>query len=391
VRVKPRVLMVTGAYFPETSGGGLQARAVIRALHRDADFVVLTTSADPSLPADAEEDGIAIRRVHVDVGSAISKLTAGARLVSAFVALAPRIDIVNLHGFSGKAILFAALSRLFRKRFVITLQTSVQDEPLAVRRTGAAAYWAYCSADLYLSVSPGLSRGYLDGGLPASRLRQVRNAVETDRFRPPDAGEREALRRELGLPVDVPLVLFVGYFSRDKRPDVMYRSWAANALADCRPGLVMIGATLAVHGEVNTALAPAIREWAARDGVADRLFLVEAATTIERYFRAADLFVLPSVREGLPIALIEAMSSGLPCVASRLEGSTDVLIEDQVTGLLVAPDDEAGFASAIRSLLTDCRMAERLGTAARAVVLDRYAIQTAAASWLSAYQELSPS
>ena len=389
--MKPRVLMVTGAYFPETSGGGLQARAVIRALHRDADFVVLTTSADPSLPAHSEEDGIAIRRVHVDVASAISTLTAAARLLSAFVALAPRIDIVNLHGFSGKAIVLAALSRLFRKRFVLTLQTSVQDEPPAVRRTGAAAYWAYLSADLYLSVSPGLSRGYLEGGLPASRLRQVRNAVETDRFRPPAAGEREALRRELGLPLDLPIVLFVGYFSRDKRPDVMYRAWAAADTGHRRPALVMIGATRAVHGEVNTALAPAIRESAIRDRFADRLFLVEATTTIERYFRAADLFVLPSVREGLPIALIEAMSSGLPCVASRLEGSTDVLIEDQATGLLVAPDDEAGFASAIGSLLTDRATAERLGAAARTMVLDRYAIQTAAAAWLAAYQELSPS
>jgi glycosyltransferase involved in cell wall biosynthesis len=153
----------------------------------------------------------------------------------------------------------------------------------------------------------------------------------------------------------------------------------------------MIGATRAVHGDVDPALASAIREWAARDGVAARLIFVEATTAIEKYFRAADVFVLPSVREGLPIALIEAMSSGLPCMASRLEGSTDVLIEDRVTGLLVAPDDEAAMADALRLLLTDRRVAERLGTAARAMVLERYAIQKAAASWLEAYQELSPS
>ena len=382
----PRVLMVTGAYFPETSGGGLQARAVIRALRDQADFVVLTTSADPSLPARSDEDGIEIRRVYVDVQSRVSTLTAAGRLVSAFVDLASRFDIVNLHGFSSKAIILVALSRLFRKRFVLTLQTSVQDEPPAVAKAGPAADWAYRRADLYLSVSPGLSRGYLEGGMPASRLRQVRNAVETDRFRPPAPGERERLRHELDLPPEAPLVLFVGYFSRDKRPDAMYRAWLANAGGDRRPGLVMVGATRAVHGEVDAALAPTIREWAIRDGVADRLFLVEATRTIERYFRAADLFVLPSVREGLPIALIEAMSSGLPCVASRLEGSTDVLIEDQVNGLLVVPDDEAGMAAAVRLLLTDRTMADRLGAAARATVLDRYAINTAASSWLEAYR-----
>jgi glycosyltransferase involved in cell wall biosynthesis len=386
--VKPRVLMVTGAYFPETSGGGLQARAVIRALRRDADFVVLTTSADLSLPDRTDEDGIPIRRVHVDVQSAASKLTAAIRFAAAFVHLTPRIDIVNLHGFSRKAIMLAALSRLFGKRFVLTLQTSVHDEPPAARNAGWASDWAYRSADLYLSVSPGISRGYLNARFPASRLRQVSNAVETDRFRPPLPGERERLRRELGLPQDLALLLFVGFFSRDKRPDAIYRAWSEIARRDACSALVMVGATRAVHGEVDTTLAPMIRERAARDGVADRVFFVESTTAIEGYFRAADVYVLPSVREGLPLALIEAMSSGLPCVASRLEGSTDVLIEHHVNGLLVDPDDEAGMAAALRLLLSDRGTAARLGMAARHTVLDRYAIETVAPSWLAAYQEL---
>jgi glycosyltransferase involved in cell wall biosynthesis len=391
VRVKPRVLMVTGAYFPETSGGGLQARAVIRALRHDADFVVLTTSADPSLPEHSDEDGIAIRRVHVDVQSAVSTLTAAARFAAAFVGLSSRIDIVNLHGFSRKAIMLAVLSRLFGKRFVLTLQTSVHDEPPAARDGGWASDWAYRSADLYLSVSPGISRGYLNAQFPASRLRQVSNAVETDRFRPALPGEREALRCELGLPRDLALVLFVGFFSRDKRPDVAYRAWSEIALRDAGSGLLMIGATRAVHGEVDTVLASAIRERAVRDGVADRMFFVESTTAIEKYFRTADVYVLPSVREGLPLALLEAMSSGLPCVASRLDGSTDVLIEDQVNGLLVATDDGAGMARAVGDLLTSTSLAARLGAAARATVLDRYAIQAVAPSWLAAYQELSRS
>jgi len=389
--VKARVLMVTGAYFPETSGGGLQARAVIRALRGKADFAVLTTSSDSSLPARAEEDGVPIRRVHVDVDSPVSKLTATARLAAAFVGLSRRFDIVNVHGFSRKAILFAGMCRLLKKRFVLTFQTGVHDEPAAARSAGASAYWAYRSADLYLSVSPALSRAYLDAGLPPSRLRQVCNAVETGRFRPPVAGEREALRRELGLPADLALVLFVGFFSRDKRPLLLYRAWSEIAAANARIGLVMIGATRSIHGEVETELAPDIRERAARAGLADRLFFVESTRTIEQYFRAADLYVLPSVREGLPIALIEAMATGLPCVATRLEGSTDVLLEDQVNGLLFEPDDEGALATAIGLVLNDPATAARLGAAARETALARYSIDKTAPAWLAAYEELSAS
>ena len=387
--MKPRVLMVTGAYYPETSGGGLQARTVIRALRGQADFSVLTTSADASLPARSEEDGIPIRRVFVDVHNRLSTITAAARVAASFVDLSARFHIVNVHGFSRKAMLLAALSRLLKKRFVLTFQTGVHDEPPAAQAAGAAAYWAYRHADLYLSVSPGLSRAYLAAGLPAARLRQVCNSVDTDRFRPPVQGERAALRRELGLPPDLALVLFVGFFSRDKRPQLLYRAWSEMASGGPRTGLVMIGATQSIHGEVDTELAAAIRAQAVRDGVADRVFFVESTPTIEQYFRAADAYVLPSIREGLPIALIEAMSSGLPCVATRIEGSTDGLIDDRVNGLLIAPDDEADMAAALRLVLNDGDTAARLGAAARETVLERYSIEKTAALWLAAYEELS--
>jgi hypothetical protein len=100
--------MVTGAYYPELSGGGLQARAVVRALRGAAAFTVITTSIDPSLPRHSDEDGVTIRRIAVDVRRRSSELAAAVRLAAAFVRLAPRFDVVNLHGFSRKAILLVA-------------------------------------------------------------------------------------------------------------------------------------------------------------------------------------------------------------------------------------------------------------------------------------------
>ena len=95
----------------------------------------------------------------------------------------------------------------------------------------------------------------------------------------------------------------------------------------------------------------------------DRTFFVETTRTIEKYYRAVDMYVLPSIREGLPIALLEAMSSALPCVASRLPGSTDTLIEHDVSGLLVAPDDVEGLGNlAAMALVLGATTAEPLPT-----------------------------
>ena len=83
------------------------------------------------------------------------------------------------------------------------------------------------------------------------------------------------------------------------------------------------------------------------------------------------------------------MSSGLPCVATRLEGSTDGLIDDHVNGLLIEPDDEAGMTASLQRLLTDADVAARLGAPRADTVLERYSIEKTAALWLAAYQELS--
>jgi glycosyltransferase involved in cell wall biosynthesis len=380
--------MVTGAYYPELSGGGLQAREVVRALGDHVSFSVLTTSANRALPRRAEEYGVSITRVFVNPRSAVSQLGAFAALALAFIRAAGRFDIVNVHGFSRKTILFVLLCRLLRKRLVLTLQTGVHDEPAGVRALGAIAYWAYCQADLYLSVSPGLSRAYREAGLPASRLRQISNAVDTKRFEPASAGERVALRANLGLPADVPILLFVGFFSRDKRPQLLYDAWAATA-QDVRSALLFVGATRSAYGEVDAELAGSIRAGAAAAGLADRVLFVESTLAIERYFRAVDAYALPSIREGFPIALLEAMSSGLPCVATRLSGSTDVIIEHGANGLLVEPDDAAGFTAAIRLLLRDRRARERLGSAARQTIRDRFSIERTACDWLAAYRDLS--
>lgn len=384
---RPRILMVTGAYFPETSGGGLQARGVARALRDRAYFEVLTTSTNPALPTHATEDGVTIHRIYVDVQRPLSELLAAIRMASAFIRVAPSIDIVNLHGFSRKAVLLLALARMFGKRFVLTLQTGGHDELAAARAGGSLTAWAFSHADLYLSVSPGLSRAYLDAGLPPNRLRSVCNAVDVDRFTPASEREREELRRALKLPAAIPVVLFVGYFSRDKRPDLLYRAWARNAAAQ-RSALVFVGATRRTYREVDPELATAIRHDAESAGFANRLFFVESTQEIEKYYRAANAYALPSIREGLPIALLEAMACGLPCVVSRLPGATDAVVDDGVSGILVEPDDEPAFAQALTRVLGDAAAARRIGEAARRRIVDRYAIERTAPAWLSAYSDV---
>ena len=103
------------------------------------------------------------------------------------------------------------------------------------------------------------------------------------------------------------------------------------------------------------------------------------------YLRAADVFVLPSRREGLPVALLEAMACGLPCIASRLRGSTDAIITEGENGFLVPVGDVEAVAAALIDVFSDLRRAVAVGAAARQTVVDRYSSDFVAQRWLETY------
>ena len=388
MRVETTVMLVTGAYFPEISSGGQQCREVARVLAGRVRFVVVTTAVDTALPVEGDVDGVRVYRLPIDVKNLASRAAAAVRLLAIFLALGRQVQIVHLHGVSSKNVLVTWLARLFRMKIVLTLHTAGQDEPDAIRARSASAHRSLSAADRVLSVSPLLSDRYRAAGLPDDKLAQTFNGINTTRFRPSDDAERRRLRTDLGLP-DGKIILFVGFFSRDKRPDVLFEAWTRMAAVSADPiALVCVGATSSPYFEIDSGLADRMRADATRLGLGDRLRLIEPTNDIEQYFRSADVFALPSVREAMPMALLEAMACGLPCVASRLPGATDIMMTDGENGRLVPPGDVSALAAALSAVIADPVDAARLGAAARRTVEQRYSVTRAADDWLAAYRHV---
>jgi len=386
-----KVLMVTGAYYPEISSGGLQTRLMATAMKGRADVRVLTTALDRSTPRYARVDDVDVTRIHLKTIRTGSKASALTVILPDVIRLVRWCDVVHLHGVSAKNILITAVARAFGKPIVLSLHTTGADEPAPVKNSGWLSWWSFRSAARYMSVSAGLRQAYLDAGLPADRIEQVGNGIDIDEFSPASFEEKRQLRRSLRLDPDRPLVLFVGFFSQDKQPRVLFDAWLR--LRDKHgidASLVFVGATKSDYYEVDESLAQTMRSDADAKGIGDRLTFTGSLHDVHEYFRLADVFVLPSRREGLPVALMEAMSCALPCVASRLAGATDTLITDGVSGFLVAPGDIDAFADAIHTMLTDTDRAARMGAAARALVAERFSAETIASRWLANYRKVAP-
>jgi glycosyltransferase involved in cell wall biosynthesis len=381
-----RILLVAGAYYPEISAAGLQCQATAAVLKDRARISVLVTAVKPGLPASETIGGVDVLRVGVDVRSPMSKGMATIQMVARLAGILPRVDVVHIHGVSQKNLPVALMARMIGKPVVVTLHTSGQDEPQVAAARGRLAAWVFRSAKLILPVSPNLMRRCEEFGIPPSRLRLAPNGIDIERFRPASVAERAAIRRDFGWDEHERVVAFVGFFSRDKRPDLLFRAWQRIAAQGVAAKLVYIGATESPYFEIDRSLADDIRAKATAMGRAADVVFVDPTHEMERYYRAADVFVLSSIREAHPVALLEAMACGIPVIASRIEGATDVMIEDGVNGRLVNPDDEQALAAALSRVLDTPDEAARLGRQARATVVDRYDIRQTAERWLEAYR-----
>lgn len=383
------ILMVTGAYWPELSGGGLQCRTMIQALQPNYRFSVLTTCTDRSLPASSNVEGVPVARLHVDLKRPLTKLLAALKTIAFFYRRRSTFDIVHLHGFSQKSVLIMVLSRWMRKKVILTIHTAEQDEARAIRQKGWLTFWAYRQADRYLAISSRMAHNYLAAGLPKAKLRLAPNGLDVSRFHPPTRAERESARAALGLSPMLSWILFVGFFSRDKAPDLLFEAWLRMQSKGAPPsGLLLVGATDSEYPEVDKSLAAEIAARAEEHGVSDRVCFTGPMTRIEDAYHAADIFVMPSTREAFGMVLVEAMASGLPVIATAISGVTDEIVTDRRTGVLVPAGDADALASAIAGLLRDVGHARELGTSAREAVVANFGLDVARQRWTAVYDSV---
>jgi len=180
------------------------------------------------------------------------------------------------------------------------------------------------------------------------------SGVNTARFQP-DAAARDMVRLELAVPADGVLFLYLGRLNRDKGIADLAAAFAN--LCRSRDDI-----WLALVGPDEENMATLARQLCGAH--ADHLRLVDYTNTPQRYMAAADVFCLPSYREGFGTVVIEAAACGVAAIASRIYGLTDAVI-DAETGLLHAAGDVATIETMMARLAGDRALRQRLGAAAR--------------------------
>lgn len=235
----------------------------------------------------------------------------------------------------------------------------------------------------YVALSGQIERYLVDRvGIPAQRVERICNGVDTERFQPGAAAGRAPLA---GSPFNDTDAIVVGTVGRLQAVKDQLNLVRALAVARERGGATGAKLRLAIAGD--GPLRPAVEEEIRRHRLSDAVWLAGERRDIPEVMRGFDVFALPSKAEGISNTILEAMSTGLPVVATAVGGNAE-LVSESKTGALVPAEDPAAMADALLCYASDAALQHRHGQAGRLKVEQSFSLAGMVARYTDLYERL---
>ena len=355
------VLILTDRYPPDVGGLAVSTRRLACGLARMGHTVwvsVLTTSMAPGTNTTSVEEDVSVLRV----GAQRRTDDALADWFDQIVALhtAHPLDLIHAMYITHPAFVAVLAARYLGCPSVISARGNDLDRTAFDPGRFSQIHWALQHASAITACTSDLARK-ARALTPGRHVELIANGVDAERFAPGERDETLARSLELG---DPPVVAFVGEARWKKGLTVLLPAFA-RLCAQCerQPILLLVGG-------VRKDDAPVLEVFQRQNPTVKVCVVPNVAhEELPAYYRLADLLVLPSLRDGMPNALLEGMACGKATVATSVGGIPEVLSRGSTEcGLLVPPGDVDALVDAMGELLADPARRARMGDAARATV-----------------------
>jgi glycosyltransferase involved in cell wall biosynthesis len=371
------VIMVTSHYPPAVGGTERQAHHLAAGLVGKGYRVTVLTLARADVPAHEVLDGVRVERTLTAAGRGpIFAATYGLSLLRHLRRLRPGHALLHAQHLYLEAMAAVWVGcRVGLPTLAKVAGGGSGGDCARLRRTGLRVGLPLLRRlQCVVATTAEIETQLLANGFAPARIVRIPNGVDPIRFAP--APDPAAARAQAGCPAET--VLYLGRLDPGKGLDVALAAWQRVSARRPRARLALAG-----DGPGRRALEA---RCAALD-LGDSVRFLGVRPDPEVLLRGAQVFVLPSRSEGMSNALLEAMATGLACVATRIGGNCD-LVQDGMTGLLTTVDDTAGLADALEALLDDAALRERLGAGARERVLQSFTMDGVVRRYAHLYAEM---
>jgi glycosyltransferase involved in cell wall biosynthesis len=281
-------------------------------------------------------------------------------------------DILHCHIVQEFQTIVAVLFKyIFKMKVIVKMSSSGETSDFKVLRKvkfGRLFLRWIRNVDAIVSVCKKSSREIVENGFSKETLVEIPNGIDTSKFSEDTFRGRKSLRN----------ITYVGRLDKYKGVNFLL-----NSFKDVLSKVDNVRLTIVGDGPDASRL----RNMAKDLGIMDNVGFKGRREDISSELCDADIFVLPSLSEGMSNVLLEAMACGLPVIATHVGGNSD-LIKDRHNGLLIPPEDSMRLSEALLELLEDYALAQRLGKEARKTVEGSYSINHIVDKYVELYSRL---
>lgn len=390
--LKPRVCVIAPLYHPSLGGIGRQAKLLSERLAgKGVDIFVIARRMKGMPPAVFDPDVHVCRAwsikpfVHtferITIRNILISLTFSMSCAMRLFLKRKDYDIVHFHGASLPLFINIFLLKMMGKKVIAKVAAAgVGTEAGSLKGRyyfiDALIIRLLKKVDMFIATSSEIEEGLKNDGF--SNIKRITNFIDIDMFCPASPDKKLQLKESFGYSGKL-LLTFSGRFIQRKGIDCLLRAWKEVADQVPEASLELLG---------DGPLLPEMKIMTQNLRVGNSVIFRGHVDKITQFLHMTDIFILPSLQEGMPNALLEAMACGLPSIASRIGGVVDV-ITDGKSGILFEPGDAAGLASAMLTLIKDAGLRQRLGEEARKNMVERFSIDSIAAEYIKLYGKLA--
>ena len=369
-----KVAMIIQDYLPRLGGAEKQLEALAPLLNKHGIEIEILTRRYPGLARFEFIDGVPVYRLPIFKTKALASLIFTLTALPVIRRLHP--DIIHAHGLlsptttavMAKRLLgIPVVSKSLRGGILGDLER-LKNNPFGHRRLKMLQK----HVDMFITISKEIKDELVKNGISQERCTFIPNGVKLDRFQPVSKNDKKLLRKQLGLP-DGPLVIFTGRLETEKRVDQLIQIWFQVHKQYTDAHLLILGTGSQAEKLKRTA----------GEGILFGGLVGDTAP----YLQTADLFVLPSISEGLSNALLEALATGLPVVVTPTGGTTDI-VRHKVSGWLVQNYNPQDLLKGILAFLDNQSLRESCAHEGRSYVVENYSLINTADNLCKLYQSV---
>ncbi len=375
-----RICMVGSHFYPTVGGAEKQAESLAKELKKSRHSVFVLTQKIKGLKSIEVRSGIKIyRKIFAPHFSFLFGIF---YLIATFIFLwlkRKEYDIIHCHILFLHTVSAVIIGKLFHKKVIVKIACTREIGDIARMQNirGAKVLLRICKkVDRFIAVSKEAIKELKDIGIRDEQIVFIPNFVDIKKFYSVSNEKKIKLKEKLFLSLDKKIVTFIGRLTPQKGISYLIEAW--NKVITEYPLAIL----LIIGGGV---LFESLKRQVKDSGLSGKVkFMGEIDSSyVSEYLQASDIFVLPSISEGLPGTLLEAMACGLPSAVTRIGGNVD-LIEDGKNGFLVEPENSKELTASISRLLSDEKTAAIFGRQARQKIKARYSKNVL----VSKYEEL---